>query len=207
MPRHATPGCPPLGSVASSYEVELLTEEMPSPVHARGIRSEYPLDRVVAERGVGDLLAAVQCDVLASECLAHEFRDRALGEVSLAGVHVREAEDDGLDRAGERWVRIGAARSFGAQLRHAVDGEGRLRMGLVDREILRLPVHLAARGVEEHGARLRLPTCLEDVQRSELIRPPASVWVELPPGPRVFGYAHSATRIPFSIHVENVALT
>src|SRR5205823_902231 len=118
----------------------------------------------------------------ALEPFPHEFRDHPLGEVSFAAIHVREAKDDGLNRVGERWVRIGTARSFGAQLRHAVDGEGHLGVGLVDREILRLPVHLAARGVEENGARLRLPTGLQDVQRSELVRLPASVRVQLPPG-------------------------
>src|SRR5213079_3710525 len=91
------------GHASSGDEVEFLTEEILPPVHARGIRSEDPLDRVVDEREVEDLLAAIQSDVLALERLPHEFRDHPLGEVSFAAIHAREAKDDGLNRAGERW--------------------------------------------------------------------------------------------------------
>src|SRR5206468_12313609 len=89
---------------------------------------------------------------------------------------------DGVNRVVARGVLIGTARSFGALLRHAVDGDVHLGVRIFDQEILQLPVHLAARGVEENGARLRLPTGLQGVQRCELVRLPASVRVQLPPG-------------------------
>src|SRR5437016_11841176 len=74
------------GHAPPGDEVKLLAEEVPASVQARRIRPQDSLDRVVDEREIEDLLAAVQGDRLTAQGFRHELRDHALRQIALASI-------------------------------------------------------------------------------------------------------------------------
>src|SRR2546426_12287489 len=162
--------------------MEFLSGDDRASIEARGERLQDAGNRIIDIREVEYLFASVQRDVFAEERLRHELRDYPLRQVSLAAVHIRKPEDDGMDGRRQGRIRVGTAGPLRAEFRHPVDGERFLRMVLVDGKILRLAVHFPPRGVEEEGPSLRFPARLQDIQRAELVRRPTRVRIDLPPG-------------------------